>query len=383
MRALLLTQDFPPRPGGMARYYGDLARGLGEKCTVAVGSWGGAAPARDGEYTVLGFPFDAGASHRLWNLGRAHRTVRSALEKNQFDVLLAGNIRPYGPLAHRLAREADLPFAVVYHGNDLLRTARRWRKNVWRRGRWNRLAAAARLHVVNSAFTAELGIAEGLPPDRIAVVPPEVDLRRFRPAESENERAELRRRFGWGEADQVALFVGRLVERKGLDDLFAALPGLPRCVRLVVAGPGDAGRWRERAGSRGVADRVSFLGPVDEETLPRLYRAADTFAGPSRERLAADDVEGFGIVFLEAAASGLAVLSTRSGGIPEAVEDGVGGILVPPAEPQALAEAWLAISGDAELRRRLGEGGRRGRAAAHGPGSSARRLHEALAKSLH
>lgn len=366
----------------MARYYADLARGLGEACTVAVGSWDGASPARDGEYTVLRLPFDAGASHRLWNLGAAHRIVRSALERERFDVILAGNVRPYGPLVHRLARGADLPFAVVYHGNDLLRTARRWRRNAWRRGTWNRLAAAARLHVVNSAYTAELGIVEGLPRDRIAVVPPEVDARRFHPAASEEERAELRRRFGWGEADHVALFVGRLVERKGLDDLFAALPGLPRSVRLVVAGPGDTTLWRERAGSQGVADRVTFLGPVDEETLPLLYRAADLFVGPSRERLEADDVEGFGIVFLEASASGLAVLSTRTGGIPEAVEDGVGGRLVPPAQPKALAEAWLALAGDAELRKRLGEGGRRGRASAHGPGSSARRLREALSMRL-
>jgi phosphatidylinositol alpha-1,6-mannosyltransferase len=366
----------------MARYYADLARGLGEDCAVAVGSWGGVPPLHDGEYKLLRLPFEAGASHRLWNLGVAHRMVRSALEKGDFDVVIAGNIRPYGSLVHRLSRAADLPFAVVYHGNDLLRTARRWRAKAWRRGAWNRLTAAARLHVVNSAYTARLGIAEGLPSDRVAVVPPEVDVRRFRPAANDDERAGLRRRFGWGEADRVALFVGRLVERKGLDDLFIALRGLPRSARLVVAGPGDAGRWRERARAAEIADRVSFLGPVDEETLPLLYRAADLFTGPSRERLEADDVEGFGIVFLEASASGLAVLSTRTGGIPEAVEDGVGGILVSPDRPDELAGAWLTLSDDAELRHRLGEGGRRGRAAAHGPASSARRLREALSKSL-
>jgi phosphatidylinositol alpha-1,6-mannosyltransferase len=383
MRALLLTQDFPPRPGGMARYYADLARGLGEDCAVAVGSWSGAPPMRDGEYDLLRLPFDAGASHRLWNLGVAHRRVRSALVGGRFDVVIAGNIRPYGPLVHRLARAADLPFAVVYHGNDLLRTARRWRESAWRRGTWSRLTAAARLHVVNSAYTARLGIAEGLPSDRIAVVPPEVDVRRFHPAANDEERTELRRRFGWGETDRVALFVGRLVERKGLDDLFIALRGLPRSARLVVAGPGDADRWRERAREAEIADRVSFLGSVDDETLPLLYRAADLFTGPSRERLEADDVEGFGIVFLEASASGLAVLSTRTGGIPEAVEDGVGGILVSPDRPEELAKAWLTLSGDAGLCRRLGEGGRRGRAAAHGPGSSARGLRDALSKSLH
>jgi phosphatidylinositol alpha-1,6-mannosyltransferase len=361
----------------MARYYGDLARGLGEDCAVAVGSWGDASPVRDGEYTLIRLPFNASASHRLWNLGVAHRVIRSALKRERFDVVVAGNIR-LRPARHRLAA-GRLPFAIV-PPETICWTARRWRKNIWRRGAWNRLTEAARLHIVNSDYTADSGSRAS--PDRIAVVPPEVDGLRFRPARSDSERAELRRRFGWGETEHVALFVGRLVERKGLDDLLAALHGLPRCVRLVVAGPGDTNRWQEHANARGVADRVGFLGPVDPETLPLLYRAADLFVGPSRDRLQADDVEGFGIVFLEASASGLAVLSTRTGGIPEAVEDGVGGMLVPPAESQALAAAWLALSRDAELRRRLGEGGLRGRAAAHGRGSSARRLREALSKSM-
>ena len=139
--------------------------------------------------------------------------------------------------------------------------------------------------------------------------------------------------------------------------------------------------WSALARQREAADRVDFLGAVDEETLPLLYRGADLFAAPSRERPEEDDIEGFGIVFLEAAASGLAVLSTRTGGIPEAVEEGVSGILVPPADPLALAEAWRGLAADPQRRRSLGEGGRRGRAATHGPGSSARRLREVLARS--
>jgi phosphatidylinositol alpha-1,6-mannosyltransferase len=378
MKVLLLTQDFPPRPGGMARYYADWARGLGPECTVAVGSWQGQPPQPQGDARLLPLPVDAGSAHRPLGLRRAVGAVGRELDRGYFEVLIAGNVRPYGPPALGLARRAGLPLVLAYHGNDLLRTARRWRRHPWKRRRWTALAAGASLHVVNSAFTAALAEGAGLPRERIAVVPPEVDDRRFRPAAGAEERAELRTRFGFGEADVVTLFVGRLVERKGLDDLFAALSALPGRVRLAVAGPGETASWRGRAEAAGVADRVRFLGKVAEDDLPLLYRAADVFAAPSRDRREEDDVEGFGIVFLEAAASGLAVLATRTGGIPEAVEDGVGGLLVPPGDRAALTEAWTRLVSDRELRRRLGARGRAGRARTHGAGSSAQALREAL-----
>ncbi len=382
MRVFLLTQDFPPRPGGMARYYADWARGLGADCTVAVGSWEGRPPESPGGARLLTLPVDAGRAHRPVGLWRAMRRAEAAMAADPPGVMISGNVRPYGPPALRIARRAGVPLVLAYHGNDLLRTARRWKAHPWKRRRWAALVAGARLHVVNSAFTAKLAEGAGLPPERIAVVPPEVDGRRFRPCENPEERAALRARFGFGKDEPVTLFVGRLVERKGLDDLFAALPAIPARVRLVVAGPGEVEPWRRRAEAAGTASRVRFLGRVTESELPLLYRAADLFAAPSRDRREADDVEGFGIVFLEAAASGLVSLATRTGGIPEAVEDGVGGLLVPPADRGALTEAWARLASDPELRRRLGEGGRTGRARSHGSGSSARTLIEVLERRL-
>ena len=84
MKLLLLTQDFPPRPGGMARYYADLARGLGSDCMVAAGSWEGRPPGREGDHDLLPLPFDAGASHRAWNLYRAGARTRSVLRSEDF-----------------------------------------------------------------------------------------------------------------------------------------------------------------------------------------------------------------------------------------------------------------------------------------------------------
>ena len=381
MKILLITQDFPPRPGGMARYYADWARGLGERCTVAVGDWEGAPPRTEGSFRLLRLPFDAARSHRWRNLRRCERRVREHLRREPDDILVAGNVRPFGPLVLGLSRRTGLPFAVVYHGNDLLRTARRWRRHWLRRRSWRAILSSARLHITNSAYTASLAEELGFPPSRIAVVPPEVDTARFHPARTAEEREALRRERGWEEDVVVSLFVGRLVPRKGLQDLFAALPALDPRVRLVVAGHGAVAPWRRQAETEGVADRVEFLGAVPDEDLPRLYRAADIFVAPSRDRRDGDDVEGFGIVFLEAAASGLPALGTGTGGIPEAVEDGTGGLLVPSGDVPRLAEAWRSLAADPALRRRLGQGGLTGRARTHGPGTSARRLLDALARA--
>ncbi len=379
MRVLLLTQDFPPRPGGMARYYADLARGLGDDAAVLAGSWEGRPPVPAGGARLHPLPFSAARAHRPWNLVRAARAVWDEISARRPDLLLAGNARPYAPPVLRIARECGVPAAVAYHGNDLLRTARRWRDHPLKRRRWEALVRDVRLHLVNSAYTGGVAAELGLPRERVAVVPPEVDTARFRPARDEAERRALRARRSWPEDAVVTLFVGRLVERKGLDDLFAALAGLPPAVRLAVAGPGDPRPWARRAERHGVLGRTGFLGAVPEAELPDLYRAADLFAGPSRARLEADDVEGFGIVFLEAAASGLPVIATRTGGVPEAVADGVNGFLVPPGSPGELAGRWGELAADPGLRARLGRAGREIKAVEFGPGSSAARLRRAAA----
>jgi phosphatidylinositol alpha-1,6-mannosyltransferase len=363
----------------MARYYADWARGLGGACTVAAGRWEASPAEGQGACALLPLPFEASAAHRPWNLVRATRRMGRHLDARRRDggplpVVISGNIRPYGPLVAGLARRRRLSFIQVFHGNDLLRTVRRWRDHPLQKRRWQRVADGACRHVVNSTYTASLARASGLPQGRIAVVHPEVDTERFRPPRDGDERAADRARYGWRPEERITLFAGRLVERKGLADLFAALAAVPAVDRLVVAGPGDRAPWERMAEAAGVAGRVTFLGYVTPAELPPLYRAADLFAGPSRDARSRDDVEGFGIVYLEASASGLPVLATHTGGIPEAVEDGVGGILVPPRDPAALAGAWRRLAADDALRRRLGAGGRDGRAHTHGPGSSAAAL---------
>jgi phosphatidylinositol alpha-1,6-mannosyltransferase len=161
----------------------------------------------------------------------------------------------------------------------------------------------------------------------------------------------------------MILTVGNLVERKGHDMVISALPEvqkvIPDVTYLVV---GD-GRYRSNleqlAVTRGVRDRVVFAGQVPEKELPEIYSLCDVFVMPARERLDECDVEGFGLVYLEANACGKPVIGGRSGGIPDAIVDGVTGLLVDPHDPIEIANALIQLLRDRELSTKMGHEGRK------------------------
>ena len=160
----------------------------------------------------------------------------------------------------------------------------------------------------------------------------------------------------------MILTVGRLVERKGHDMVIRALPGIERAVgpvRYVVAGAGpEEPRLRALAREVGCASDVRFIGPVSGEDLAALYSACDVFVMPSRALAQRDGVEGFGIVFLEAGACAKPVVGGRSGGITDAVLDGVTGMLVDPADGAELQAVLIRLLDDPVEAQRLGARGR-------------------------
>ena len=194
------------------------------------------------------------------------------------------------------------------------------------------------------------------------IVPPGVDVERFRPL-SEAGRAEEKRRiraeFGLDPDAPLVLGVSRLVPRKGFDVLIDAVAGLPG-VHLAIAGAGrDRERLERRARDAGLGDRMRFLGRVpDDESFPRLYACADVFAAPCRDRWGGLEAEGFGIVFLEAAAAGVPQVAGRSGGSHEAVVDGETGFVVESRAVDVRA-ALDRILRDDSLRVAMGEAARR------------------------
>jgi glycosyltransferase involved in cell wall biosynthesis len=232
-------------------------------------------------------------------------------------------------------------------------------KDIWTTPAWEKrekLAACEWLVTCTAANQAHL--AALAPPGRVELVYHGVDLSRF----SCHAVSEPGPRDG-SEADRpvTILSVGRLVEKKGTDVLLEALARLPPSLhwRLVHAGGGPlAARLARLAGRLGIAARIEWRGARTQTELLAEYRAADLFALASR--VARDgDRDGLPNVLAEAQSQGLACVATRVSGIPELIEDGVGGVLVAPEAPDALARALAALIADPARRRALGEAGRR------------------------
>jgi phosphatidylinositol alpha-1,6-mannosyltransferase len=199
------------------------------------------------------------------------------------------------------------------------------------------------------------------------VVPPGVDVDRFRPHDDGAARAATRKRFGLPDTAPLVLGVSRLVPRKGFDVLIDAVARLARRSfpasdgppHLALAGGGrDRGRLAKRAARAGLDDHFHLLGRVPDEDLAAVYACADVFAMCCRERWGGLEAEGFGIVFLEAAACGVPAVAGRSGGAWEAVEDGETGFVVDPLDAGAVAAALARLLADPPLRRSMGAAAR-------------------------
>ena len=257
-------------------------------------------------------------------------------------------------LAYWTHRALRIPHILYAHGNEILAAARQpWSKP--------KAALLASSYVVaNSTYTQGLLQNLGLHPDQIRVVHPGCDLERFYPLPVTHQ--ERMRLSGGRPLARLLLTVGNLVERKGHDTVIRALPLLAQqghdVVYLIVGDGPNRTALEQLAASVGVADRVLFLGRVKTSDLPLLYSAADLFLMVSRERLEQCDVEGFGIVFIEAAACGTPSIGGRAGGVGDAVVDGVTGLLVDPLDVDEVARSIGALLANRDLARQLGDAAR-------------------------
>lgn len=346
-RHLLVTNDFPPKVGGIQSYLYEIWRRLepGRAAILTASSHDDAnAFDRDSGLTIE----RVGASTLFVPSLRALRDVRAAIERHQPDLVLFDPAWPLG----LLGRFLSVPYGVIVHGAEVSIP-----------GHLPVVAATMRSVLAHASVVIAAGhypedqsrrvAADRLPP--VIQAPPGVDVERFRPLGVES-RARARSERGIGE-DEFALFTySRLVPRKGFDTLIRASARLaPRYTRLRVY-VGGAGRDRGRLESLAKRLRapVHFLGRVDEDALPSWLGASDLFAMDCRSRWLGLEAEGFGIVFLEAEAAGIATIAGRSGGSDEAVEHAETGIVLEhPRSVSALADAIATLIDDDETRSRL------------------------------
>lgn len=358
MRLLVITQDFPPAVGGIETYTSELvqrwARREGEMEIVAP-SMAQDAPIDDAMPVPVTRVDTRSDLLPLTGLAAVSKRARAF----QPDVAFHAQWQTVGTslLARRLT---GFPRRIVCaaHGRELLFNPAEDLPILGRGYNLLRrlLLRGPDLFAPVSQYTADLLRERGVPSSRLRIVPNGTDPERFRPLDA----GPLRERLGLTD-NTVMLTVGRLVARKGIDTTLRALPDILDAVpdlAYLVAGTGpDRDRLEHIAETLGVRDRVHFVGHVPFDELPSYYNVADLFVMPSREE--PPDVEGFGIVFLEAGACGVPVIGARSGGIPDAIRDGETGLLVPPVAPTALADAATRILTSPDLAARLGEQGRR------------------------
>ncbi|MDR7415105.1 MAG: glycosyltransferase family 4 protein [Armatimonadota bacterium] len=357
MRGLFLTNDFPPMVGGEARLYAHICRAVPPDRVMVL------APHLPDDvlfdlhehYPIVRVrvPTSPHPAARMVQIGRMLLAARQLVRSDDIRVLHIGHLY-LGIVGLLLRRWHRIPYVLYLHGGEMApymrsRAVRRLARGV---------VEGAILVVANSRFTLDHYGALGMRPRRTEVLPPVADTRRFRP---DLDPRSVRERYGLRDC-RVVLTVGRLVPRKGHDLVIRALAALGEelgPVRYVIAGTGpEEDRLRRLAEELGVGGRVIFAGYVPEEDLPGLYAACEVFVMPSRTLKARDGIEGFGTVFLEAGACGKPVIGGKSGGVAEAVEDGVTGWLVDPEDPGELVRALGRLLRDPELRRRMGEAGR-------------------------
>ena len=346
MRTLVVTNDFPPRPGGIQTFVHALAgRQPTGEVVVYASSWQGAA-AFD---AAQPFPVVRHPTSLLLPTPAALRRVRDVARAEGCDRVWFGAAAPLGLLAAPLGLERSV---ASTHGHEvgwaLLPGARRVL------GRIGRTVDA----VTYLGDYTRARLAPAMPGAQLAQLSSGVDTTAFRPGAGGDV---VRRRVGLS-GRPVVVCVSRLVPRKGQDVLIRALPAIrarvPGAALLLVGGGPDAPRLRALAASMGVADDVVLTGSVPWGELPAHYDAGDVFAMPCRTRRRGLEVEGLGIVFLEASATGLPVVAGRSGGSPDAVLEGKTGYVVDGALVAAVAVAVGDLLADPARCRQLGEAGR-------------------------
>lgn len=379
MRMLLVTEYFAPHPGGTAVYYYELLHHMLEVEWIVVTRQHPQAAEFDRRqpFRIVRTPFLPIPKIRMIAEFLFHMFVGLWIAvRRGIHVLHAGQLFPVGLAVYVIHRLIGIPYVVYVHGEELTTLGARPVAGWAIRKVLGGVAAV----FVNSRFTGAQVRSFGVPETHIHLVRPGVDVGQFHPTDGSWLRAQC---AGPGEA--VLLTVGRLIPRKGQDTMIRLLPELARHMSVVywIAGEGtEAERRRlERiAEDCGVRDRVRFLGSVPDAHLPALYSASDVFVMLNRTT-PEGDVEGFGMVFLEAGACGKPVVGGASGGAVEAVRHGVTGYLVPEGDHDAAVRALLILLGDPGLRERMGEAGRRF-AARHSWPRRARRV-QAVCASLH
>ena len=376
MTHLLVTNDFPPKVGGIQAYLWELWRRMDpETFVVITASSDPGSEQFDREQAARGIRIERVPGRILVPTPGLVRRIRATARRVGASLVVIDPAFPLGVIGPRLG----IPYAVVLHGAEVAIPGRlpASRELLASTLRHSVLAVSAGGYPAAEATRAVRG--RGMPP--VIEIPPGVDLERFRPL-SESEKLDARIDLGLPTDGPLVVSVSRLVPRKGMDILIDAAAELRTAVPDLVVAIAGRGRDRDRLAGEIVERQapVRLLGGVSDDDLPRLVGAADVFAMLCRNRWLGLEREGFGIVFVEAAAAGVPQVAGDSGGAGEAVLDGLTGSVVKrPTDVATVVRAIGKLLDNDQLRHRMGDESRRRAEASFDYDHLAPRLAAALA----
>lgn len=331
----LVTLDYPPERGGVARYLGNLVAASQGAIDVIVPE----THTTDGPGRVrVRRMFSVGP----WPWRRMIRVCRS-LRAEGYQHVLVSHLLPVGTAAWMARLLGGLLYSIFIHGLDIRLAGQR---------PWRRFLAGQVLRGAAKVFANSEAVASDArklwPGCEVVVMTPGVEPRTFLP------RDEARQALGCAPDARICLTVARLVPRKGIDTMIRVLARFPEWTYVVVGAGDDESRLRALAQEH-APGRVQFVGAVDDDVRDLWYAAADLFVFLARA--SSTDVEGFGIVALEAGLANVPVLAGRSGGVSEAVLDEQTGVLVDPEDEAEIEGVFHRLANDEALRMRLGQAG--------------------------
>ena len=337
MNILLFTLEYPPFKGGVANYYGNLVK-----------YWPQA-----GRIIVLNN--NHGELLSRWPFGwfKAVVKLRRIIKTKNLSHILVGQILPLGTAALICSRFYKIKYSVILHGMDFTYALKSYRKKILSK----KILDQAEKIICANSYLAE--IVKQTFPDlakKISIVNPGVEN-----LIADNSRLAAQLKEKYNLADKIILLsVGRLIKRKGFDKVIEAMPEIlkqaPNLVYIIIGNGQEIENWQLKIKNLGLAGKIKIIKQATDEERNDWYKISDIFVMPSRN--INGDFEGFGIVFLEANLAGKPVLAGQSGGVGDAVIDGLNGLLVDPENINDLTEKIIKLALDPELRKKLGEQGR-------------------------
>ncbi len=356
-KVLIVTNDFPPRRGGIQSFLHALALGLpADGVVVYAPAWPGAS-----EFDAKQpFPVVRHPTSLMLPVPGVARRAQAILTEHNCDTVLFGAAAPLGLLAPGLRRAGARRIVAITHGHEA-----GWAALPGARSLLRRIGEGADVVTYLGEYF-RIRLSRALSPaaaGKMVRLAPGVNNQMFRPGAG---GAAIRAKLGIRPQVPVVICVSRLVPRKGQDTLIEAWPqvladriscGQAQPVLLIVGDGPYAPKLRRLAGRLGVTDSVIFTGSVPREELPAYYDAANVFAMPCRTRHGGLDVEGLGIVYLEASATGLPVIGGDSGGAPDAILPGETGYVVVGGDACEVADRIGSLLGDPEVAATMGDKG--------------------------